>query len=241
MKIWAHRGCSQRYPENTFLAFEKAAKIEGLTGIELDIQMTKDKELVVIHDERVDRTTEGTGFVRDFTLVELKRLHIYADGNPSQEIPTMQETLTLLRPVMGKGLRLNIELKNSVYSYEGMEEKIVGLVGEYGLQQNIVYSSFSALSLEKLRRIDPQAEIGILDRKASDCLYKLRGGCGAQALHPYWQAMDLPADRLRGYTVRAYLGGHLYPEKPTGTKLDLAMLEKKGITDVFLNEPERYL
>lgn len=72
MKIWAHRGCSQRYPENTLLAFEKAMDIPGLTGIELDIQLTRDGELVVIHDERVDRTTEGIGFVRDYTLAELK-------------------------------------------------------------------------------------------------------------------------------------------------------------------------
>lgn len=59
MKIWAHRGCSQRYPENTIMAFSKAMEIQGLTGIELDIQMTKDGEIVVIHDERVDRTTDG--------------------------------------------------------------------------------------------------------------------------------------------------------------------------------------
>ncbi len=241
MKIWAHRGCSQMYPENTLLAFEKAAAIEGLEGIELDIQLTKDGELVVIHDERVDRTTEGTGVVRDFTLAEIKRLHIYADVNPSQEIPTMRETLDLLEPAMRKGLSLNIELKNSVYPYEGMEEKIVEMIGRYGLQKNIVYSSFNALSLEKIRDMDSQAEIGILDTKVSDCLYKLKGGCGAQALHPYWQAINLPADKLQGYTVRAYFSGHLYPEKPTGTKLDLAVLEKKGITDVFLNEPERYL
>lgn len=241
MKIWAHRGCSQMYPENTLLAFEKAAAIDGLEGIELDIQLTKDGELVVIHDERVDRTTEGTGFVRDFTLAQLKRLHIYADVHPSQEIPTMKEVLDLLKPFMRKGFRLNIELKNSVYPYEGMEEKIVDLIGIYGLEKNVVYSSFSALSLERLRRIDPQTEIGVLDTRVSDCLYKLKGGCGAQALHPYWQAMDLPAGRLQGYTVRAYFGGHLYPEKPTGTKLDLVALEEKGITDVFLNEPERYL
>lgn len=129
MKIWAHRGCSQMYPENTLLAFEKAAAINGLEGIELDIQLTKDGELVVIHDERVDRTTEGTGFVRDYTLSELKRLHIYADVNPSQEIPTMRETLDLLEPAMRRGLRLNIELKNSIYPYEGMEEKIVEMIG----------------------------------------------------------------------------------------------------------------
>lgn len=72
MKIWAHRGCSQMYSENTLLAFEKAANIKNLTGIELDIQLTRDGELVVCHDERVDRTTDGTGFVRDFTLAEIK-------------------------------------------------------------------------------------------------------------------------------------------------------------------------
>lgn len=241
MKIWAHRGCSQIYPENTLLAFEKAAAISGLEGIELDIQLTKDGELVVIHDERVDRTTEGIGFVREYTLAQLKRLHIYADVNPSQEIPTMKEVLELLAPSMREGLRINIELKNSVYPYEGMEEKIVELIDTYGLQKNIVYSSFNALSLEKIHMIEPQTEIGILDRKVSDCLYKLKGGCGAQALHPYWQAFDLQAERLQGYTVRAYFSGHLYPEKPTGTKLDLVSLEEKGITDVFLNEPEKYL
>lgn len=57
MKVWAHRGCSQMYPENTISAFEKAMEIEGLEGIELDIQLTKDGQLVVCHDERVDRTT----------------------------------------------------------------------------------------------------------------------------------------------------------------------------------------
>ena len=68
MKIWAHRGCSQRYPENTMSAFEKAAQLQGLAGIELDIQMTKDGQIVVIHDERVDRTTDVTGCVQDYTL-----------------------------------------------------------------------------------------------------------------------------------------------------------------------------
>ena len=68
MKIWAHRGCSQMYPENTMLAFEKAAAIDGLTGIELDIQLTKDDHIVVMHDEWVNRTTDGNGRVVDFSL-----------------------------------------------------------------------------------------------------------------------------------------------------------------------------
>ena len=78
MKIWAHRGCSQMYPENTLLAFEKAAAVKGLTGIELDIQLSRDGYLVVCHDETVDRTTGGTGPVKNHSLAELKQLRIDA-------------------------------------------------------------------------------------------------------------------------------------------------------------------
>ena len=241
MRIWAHRGCSQRYPENTLLAFEKAAAIQKLTGIELDIQLTKDGELVVIHDERIDRTTEATGFVRDYTLSQLKKLHIYADDNPVQSIPTMEEVFDLLETRLKLGLKLNIELKNSVYPYEDMEKKIVDMVNKRGLQKAVVYSTFYAKSLEKLKMIDPDAELGMLDGKVSDCLYKLKGGCGAIALHPFWKGIDLTAEQLKGYTVRAWMSGHLYPEKPTGGRLDFAPLEAQGITDIILNEPEAYL
>lgn len=240
MKIWAHRGCSQMYPENTLLAFEKAAGLLGLEGIELDIQLTKDGEMVVIHDERVDRTTEGIGFVKDYTLSELKRFHIYADDNPSQKVPTTEEVFDLVGQRMKEGMKLNIELKTSVFPYPGIEEKIVDLVHRRGMEKNVIYSSFYALSLERIRELDPGAEIGVLDSKVSDCLFKLKG-CGANALHPYWRGMDLPAERVKGYPVRAWLTGHLYPERPTGTRLDLEELERLGITDVFLNEAERYL
>lgn len=240
MKIWAHRGCSQRYPENTQIAFEKAMEIKNLEGIELDVQLTKDGELVVIHDERVDRTTEGIGFVRDYTLAELKRLHIYADKKPSQSILTMSEVFDLTEHRLKAGMKLNIELKTSNYPYPGIEEKLVELVHGRGLSESVVYSSFYALSLEKVRSLDSEAEIGVLDGKVSDCLFKLIG-CGADALHPFWRGMDLEKERVAGYTVRAWLTGHLYPEKPTGSRLDLAALERQGITDVILNEPEVYV
>ncbi len=243
MKIWAHRGCSQRYPENTLTAFEKAAVLfeKGLTGIELDIQLTRDGEIVVIHDERIDRTTDGFGFVRDYTLQELKTFHIHTGQVKPEHIPTMEEVLGLLKRKLKKGFKINIELKNSVYLYPGMEEKIVSLIRSKGLLDSIVWSSFSAKSLSKLRELLPNAEIGMLDRRVSDCLYKLKGGCGANSLHPYAQDIDLPKDKLKDYTVRAWFSGHLYPEKPTGGRLDLKALEEKGITDVFLNEPEVYL
>lgn len=240
MKIWAHRGCSLMYPENTLLAFEKAAELKGLTGIELDIQLTKDGYLAVCHDEKVDRTTDGRGMLYDFTLAELKKLRIDAGEGRVERIPTMEEVLDLLEPRLREGLQINIELKNSILPYEGMEEKIIGLIRERGLQEHIVYSSFSALSLEKVRRLEPETRIGMLDGKISDCLYKLKGGCGADDLHPSMYGIDLPPEKFPGFRVRAWGGGRLYPEKPTGNRLDLAALERKGITDVFLNEPEAY-
>lgn len=241
MKLWAHRGCSQRFPENTLTAFSRAAALKGLTGIELDVQLTRDGALVVLHDERVDRTTDGAGEVRTFSLPELKRLKIDAGNGAVERVPTLEEVLDLLAEPVKGGLRLNIEFKNSAVPYEGLEEKVIDLVRRRGLERSVVYSTFSALSLERTRRLDPEAACGILDTKVSDCLYKLKGGCGADALHPFWRGIDLPPECLRGYPVRAWFTGHLYPERPTGKRLDLAALEALGITEVFLNEPERYL
>ncbi len=245
MKIWAHRGCSQRYPENTIMAFSKAMEICGLTGIELDIQMTKDGEIVVIHDERVDRTTDGIGYVKDLTYAQIRKLGIEGGKNSKEKIPSINEVLDLMQEEWAAGLLLNIELKNSIVPYEDMEEKIYELINKRGMRERIIYSSFYTLSLEKIRTLDTEASIGILDTRVSDCFYK-KGGLSKMnsakiALHPFNKGMDLNKERLHDQTVRAWFAGHLYPEEPTGRKLDLNRLEEQGITDVFLNEPEVYL
>ena len=242
MNIWAHRGCSQNYPENTLLAFEKAAAIKGLVGIELDIQLTKDRQIIVCHDEKVDRTTDGSGYIKDFTLSELKKLKIAK----KYQIPTMEEVFELLDDKKNQGFMLNIELKNNRIYYDNMEEMILKLAELKGWQKNIIYSSFYTKSLEKIRQLNSEVEIAILDRYASNCIYKLKGSkdtINANAIHPFWQNIDLSNDELKSYNipVRAWFSGHLYPEKSTGNKLDLSKLETKGITDVFLNEPEVYL
>lgn len=245
MKIWAHRGCSQRYPENTITSFSKALEIQGLTGIELDIQMTKDGELVVIHDERVDRTTDGIGYVKDFTYQQLRKLEIDAGSGKKERVPSVREVLDLLEKRMQKGLLLNIELKNSVVPYKGMEDKILGFIHQRDLQEWVVYSSFYVKSMVELSEMEPKASVGILDIKVSDCFYKKRGCFGEKAgqvaLHPSWREIDFTREQLDSQTVRAWFTGHLYPEKPGGKKLDMEMIEDKGITDVFLNEPEMYL
>lgn len=245
MKIWAHRGCSQRYPENTLTAFSKAAEINNLTGIEFDIQLTKDGEIVVIHDERVDRTTDGIGYVRDYTYSQLRVLTIETGNEQKEKIPSIMEVLDLLQNQMQKGFFLNIELKNSNFVYTGMEEKILDLMARRGLQENVVYSSFYTKSLGIIRKLNPETLIGVLDSKVSDCLYKKRGAFETNidkvALHPFWKGIDMTREQIQGQTVRAWFTGQLFPEKPTGTKLDLCLLGQQGITDVFLNEPEMYL
>lgn len=257
MKIWAHRGCSQIYPENTITAFEKALKIPGLTGIELDIQLTSDGELVVIHDERVDRTTDGFGFVKDYTLKELKSLQIFTGrGMQPERIPTMREVFELLKDRMQKycdkqadGIRLNIELKTSRFHYDGIEEKIVSMAEAYGLGDAIIYSSFYVESLVNIHELNPTSEIGVLDGPVSNCLYKAIGleslwddmEDNKIALHPAGFSIDIPKAKFQGRTVRGYFGGHLFPEEPTAGKVNLEKLAASGVTDVFLNEPEKYL
>ena len=242
MNYWAHRGCSQRYPENTQLAFEKAAELQQLTGIETDVQRTRDGQLVIINDERVDRTTEGFGYVKDYSLHELRQLHISAGpGQPSQHILTLEELLDLLSKRIRGGVYLNLELKNSNIRYEGMEEEVLDLVHKKGLADHIIYSSFLPKSLALVRSLDKDAQIGVLAGRASDCLFFLKGGCGATAIHPFWQSIDEPPEAFAGIPVRAWMSGHLYPEQPTGTKLDVRPLEAKGITDLMMNEPEMYI
>lgn len=245
MKIWAHRGCSQRYPENTLTAFSKAAEIKNLTGIELDIQLTKDGEIVVIHDERVDRTTDGVGYVRDYTYSQLRALTIETGYEQKEKIPSIMEVLDLLQNQIQKGFFLNVELKNSYFVYTGMEEKILDLMVRRGLQENVIYSSFYTKSLCIIRKLNPKTSIGILDSRVSDCFYKKRGAFETNmdkvALHPFWKSIDITREQIQGQTVRAWFSGHLFPEKPTGIRLDLDLLEQRGITDVFLNEPEIYL
>lgn len=246
------------YPENTLLSFAKACEIPGLAGIELDIQLTKDGELVVIHDETVDRTTDGKGYVKDYTLAELKELTIAKDTEYESTIPSMAEVLDLIEPRLREGMLLNIELKTGVFEYPGIEQKIVDMVAERGLEESIVYSSFLAKSLVNIHFINPSAKIGMLSTKISDALIKTYGLeaifegidtvngasqmlCEDVAIHPHWRDMDYEPQAFEGRTVRAWFTGHLWPEAPTGTKLDLSKLEEQGITDVFLNEPEAYL
>ena len=158
--IYAHRGASGYAPENTLEAFELAAKM-GADGVELDVQMTKDGEIVVAHDEGLSRVSNGFGLIHDMTLAQLKKLY-FNKTHPEYAratIPTLREVYELLKPT---GLRVNTELKNLRPIYDDFEEKCVKIAYETGMTDRVMYSSFNYKSLARIKQLDPSIQVGIL-------------------------------------------------------------------------------
>lgn len=164
-KVWAHRGASAYAPENTMPAFELAYDM-GADGIELDVQMSKDGVLVICHDETIQRTSNGEGRIIDYTIDELKTFH-FANGFHrfgSVRIPTLEEFLALVCKKREEGIviDINLELKNNVVFYEGIEKKVVDLITRYKLEEVTIYSSFNHLSLLKVKQIDARSKIAFI-------------------------------------------------------------------------------
>ena len=161
IKNIAHRGFKGKYPENTLLSFKKAIEV-GAHGMEFDIQFTKDKEVVIIHDETLDRTTDGTGYVKDYTLNELKTFNAskcFEKEFGFNAIPTLEEYFIM---VANEDIISNIELKNSIFPYEGMEEKVCDLISKYNMESKVIISSFNHHSIMKVKEINENIECGLL-------------------------------------------------------------------------------
>ena len=162
-KIFAHRGSKGTHPENTLASFKEAVRV-GSDGIELDVHLTKDGHLVVIHDETVDRTTNGTGEIRNLTLAEIKAMDAgswFHNKYAGEKIPTLEEVLLLLTELGFNG-QLNIELKTDVIQYKGLVEKCLALQSTKDWPFAIVYSSFNPYTLVELKEANPSQEIGLL-------------------------------------------------------------------------------
>jgi len=255
-EVYAHRGSSYEYPENTLLSFEKAAKVKGIAGIEFDVQLTKDGEIVVIHDESIDRTLDGKGYVRDYTLEELKKFNVTPSGRDEPfvdengehlHVPTLRELFDLLQPYCkNNGLILNIELKNSVYPYEGMEQKVIDLVAEYKLQENIIYSSFNHDSLAVVKDINPAAVTATLDADMLKCIEGMLR-VNADGVHPGSAGMTVNMDTVErvkeaGIPVRMWNSVEPLFGQPCRLKeCDLDKYAVFGADVIMTNVPDRYL
>lgn len=242
-KIWAHSGCCTLYPENTLEAFRAAAELDGITGIELDIQLTSDGEMVVFHDENLRRVTHIDRNVRGCTLAEIKNIAIPANDGKYCSIPTLEEVLVMMKPYCeSRGILINIELKTSVIRYDGIESKAYEIVRKYGMEQYIVWSSFLAESVDIIKKIDRDAKTAVLAMSIEECISMARD-TAADALHPYIGGLvyALPQD-MQGMPVRAWNGDE--PFFNDGRPLKEAHLEEYryyGATDIFTNIPEKYV
>jgi len=153
-KIYGHRGSMGICPQNTLFSFKTAIE-QGADGIEFDVHLSKDGVPMVIHDETLEGTTNGTGFVKDHTASDLQSL----DAGSGEKIPTLKEVLQLLD---GTSVELNIELKTIPLLYTGIEEKVLSVVREFGAKRKIVYSSFHLPTLLRLKAADSAADIAWL-------------------------------------------------------------------------------
>jgi glycerophosphoryl diester phosphodiesterase len=148
MMIMGHRGAKALEPENTLLSIGRAMEI-GVDAVEIDVHLTKDKEVVVIHDSTVDRTTNGKGPVGSYTLEEIKKL----DAGKGEKIPTLKEVIEFVKDKV----RLIIELKE-----EGTEDKVVELIKRYDMFDSAYVISFWHMLVKKIKEMDSRIKTGVL-------------------------------------------------------------------------------
>lgn len=176
-----HRGAKGYEPENTLIAFEKAINL-GVDGIELDVHLSADNELIVIHDETVNRTTNGKGEVNQLSLKELKALKIEI----TQEIPTLTEVLDLVN----QRCFINIELKGI-----GTAQSVIQLISHYILEKNwnynnFIISSFDWKMLEETHSLDSKIKIGVLTEESIDKTLAFAKKINAFAIHPDYELLS---------------------------------------------------
>lgn len=228
--ILAHRGYSAKYPENTMLAFMEAEKA-GADGIELDVQLTRDGEIVIIHDEKVDRTTDGTGFVKDYTYQDLRKLnagHHKILNLKKQTIPTLKEVFEWLKT---NELICNIEFKNGKFPYKGMEEKVISLIRHYGLSNRMIFSSFNHYSIVYCYRLAPEIETAPLYLEELYMPWVYAQSIRSKGIHPKLEAAPnilVKASLEAGISVRPFT---------VNKEEDMRRFFEVGCTSIITDDP----
>lgn len=230
-KIWAHRGASGYAPENTLEAFELAIH-QNADGIELDIQLTKDSELVVAHDEKIDRVTGGTGWIKNYTLKELKQFRFNRTHPEFTNacIPTLKEVYELMRPT---NLTVNVELKTSICFYPGIEEKALKLAKDMQMEERIIYSSFNHYTLKTLKELDSSVRTGLLYEDGWINVPAYGNNIGVNALHPATYLLQYP-DFLKD-CKKYNLPLHVWT---VNTKEHMEKLMKLGVDAIITDFPD---
>lgn len=193
IQILAHRGASAYAPENTMSAFQLAID-QGADWLEMDVQQTKDGQLVVFHDLRMERTTNGRGALRDLTLAEVRQLDAggwFGSQFANERVPTFEEVVALASQ---HNIRIFPEMKDPRFS-PGIEERIAGVISAAGYEDRTIVQSFDMGSLERLRRINPDVKLAALYTTASP----LRGEppAGVTVVGPPWELVGMDPTLVR--------------------------------------------
>lgn len=229
--VWAHRGASGYAPENTMVAFEKAIAM-GADGIELDIHLSKDGQIVVIHDEWIDRTSDGKGWVKDYTLEELRKFN-FNNQFPEygrQEIPTLREVLELIKPT---NLVINVEIKTGIVFYPEIEQMVVDMVKEFDMEERVLYSSFNHMTCKRMHEINPNCYVGILYADGTIDMPEYAKKHGANALHPALYNLQ-----YEGVLQQAMQNGLDINAWPINEKEHMMMACQFGINAMITNYPD---
>jgi glycerophosphoryl diester phosphodiesterase len=186
--VFAHRGASASAPENTLISFQKAVET-GVEAIELDVKLSSDNEVIVLHDQTLDRTTNGSGDLRNHTLTSLRKLDAGSKFDTKfggEKIPTLREVLD----VFGTKIKINIELTNYASPGDELVTLVVSLVRQFNLEEQVMFSSFNPGNLRKARVLCPQIPNGLLALDgAAGWLARSRFTMWVphEALHPYYK------------------------------------------------------
>jgi glycerophosphoryl diester phosphodiesterase len=237
--IVAHRGASVERPENTLAAFERAIKL-GAHAVEFDVRITADGEAVVIHDAGVDRTTDGSGLVRDMTLAEIQALRITDADGGSLRVPTLRETLAALS---GRAA-VDVEIKNIPGEpdfdpeRELAVEALLRVLDDVAFVGPVIVSSFDPLSIARSRALRPEVPTGLLTEYGVD----------ADAALTYASAQGHPwvlpyAGKVReagpGFPSAVHREGMLLGTWLTNDPAEAVALFASGVDAVATNDPRR--
>ena len=230
--IFAHRGASAYAPENTLEAFKMAADM-GAHGVELDVHICRSGELVVTHDETVERVSDGTGWVRDLSLSELKSLHFNRTHPEFKDahIPTLQEVFQLLRPT---GLRINVELKNSLIDYPELEKRVIELAAKESMLDKVLFSSFSHQSMLRVKEIDSSLYCGLLYEASLVRPWAYAVALGVDAIHPHFSEVITPG----GSCALAHKAGIEVNTWTVNTRENLNTVLREGADILITNYPD---
>jgi glycerophosphoryl diester phosphodiesterase len=232
----AHRGVSLHYPENTLIAFRRAIGVADM--IELDVTFSKDGKVVVIHDDTIDRTTNGTGRIEDLTLEQLKRF----DAGQGEQIPTLEEVLQEIGGKIAINIELKVDAKTGLVSDELIQE-CLKLVGRYCLLDHVLFSSFDKSSIRHIKEIDKRFLCFLLHDE-SDVIwgsifpgrftrmvkeYRADGITFEQKYLGWWNKGLIAALHSQGIGVGAYT---------TDSRERAKELIDYGVNVIFTNDPE---